>query len=326
MNYTHLTQRERYQICAFRKAGNTSAAIATLLGRNKSTICRELARNSVDSSYQAAEAQSLADERRAACANGPRIAADTWVVVEEKLGQYWSPEQIEGYLETNGCPTASHESIYQRIYADQRVGGSLHRVLRCQKQRRKRYGSKERRGTIPNQTSIEQRPAIVDTRERLGDWEADLVIGAAHEGVLLTVNERRSRLSLIAQVVSKEASVVADALISLLKPYAAHVHTLTTDNGKEFAQHERIAEALDTKFYFAHPYSSWERGANENMNGLIRQFFPKNMSLKSITKKSIRNVQDLLNNRPRKCLGFKTPFDAFKNELQFANSSVALRT
>ena len=197
MNYTHLTQDERYQISALMKAGQTSAAIAALLGRHKSTICRELARNTVGFSYQAGKAQSRAEERRAACANGPRIAADTWAVVDEKLGQYWSPEQIEGYLETNGCPTVSHESIYQRIYADQRAGGSLHRALRCQKQRRKRYGSKERRGTIPNQTSIEQRPAIVDTRERLGDWEADLVIGAAHEGVLLTVNERRSSYNFV---------------------------------------------------------------------------------------------------------------------------------
>jgi len=246
-------------------------------------------------------------------------------LVDEKLGQYWSPEQITGHLDANGFATVSHESIYQRVYADQRAGGTLHRALRCQKQRRKRYGSTERRGKIPNQTSIEQRPAIVDTRERLGDWEADLVIGAAQQGVLLTVNERRSRLTLIAHVVSKEASVVADALISLLKPFAAHVHTLTTDNGKEFAQHERIAKALDAEFYFAHPYSSWERGANENMNGLIRQFFPKKMSLKSIAKKSVMKVQELLNNRPRKCLEFKTPFDVFKNELQFANSTVALQ-
>ncbi|CAK0767653.1 transposase [Gammaproteobacteria bacterium] len=325
VSYTHLTQDERCQISILRKVGNTIRAIADLPGRNKSTIGRELKRNGVAGDHQAAAAQTLAVERRVACANGPLVSADTWSFVDEKLGQYWSPEQISGYLKVNDQPTVSHESIYQRIYADQRAGGSLHRVLRCRKQRRKRYRSTERRGTIPNQTSIEQRPEIVDTRERLGDWEADLVIGAAHQGALLTVNERRSRLTLIAPLASKEANVVADAMISLLKPFAAHVHTITTDNGKEFTQHERIAKALNAEFYFAHPYSSWERGANENMNGLIRQFFPKKMSLKFISDQSIKKVKELLNHRPRKCLGFKTPFNVFNNELPSPNSSVALR-
>lgn len=299
--------------------------IAELLCRNKSTISRELARNSASSGYEAASAQTLAEERRVASANGPRIAENTWNFVDEKLGQYWSPEQISGHLKANDQPTVSHESIYRRIDADQRAGGSLYNTLRCQKPRRKRYGSTERRGTIPNQTSIEQRPENVDTRERLGDWEADLVIGANHEGALLTVNERRSRLSLITPVASKEASVVAEAIISLLKPFATHVQTITTDNGKEFAQHERIAKELDAKFYFAHPYSPWERGANENMNGLIRQFFPKKISLKFIAKHAVQKAQELLNHRPRKCLGFKTPFEVFHNELQSANSSVALQ-
>lgn len=323
MSYTHITQEERCQISILKQAGNTLGAIANLLGRNKSTISRELARNGTASGYQAATAQALAVERGTACANGPRVSADTWNLVEEKLGQFWSPEQISGYLKTNGEPTVSHESIYQHIYANQRAGGTLYLALRCQKPRRKRHAGTERRGTIPNQTSIEQRPAIVDTRERLGDWEADLVIGARHQGALLTVNERRSRLTLIAHVASKEASVVADAMISLLKPFAAHVHTITTDNGKEFSQHQRIAEELRADFYFAHPYSSWERGANENMNGLIRQFFPKKMSLKFIPEKLIRKTKELLNHRPRKCLGFKTPFDVFNNELQLANPSIA---
>ncbi|CAK0751176.1 transposase [Gammaproteobacteria bacterium] len=325
MSYTHITQEERCQISILKKAGNTLRAIANLLGRNKSTISRELTRNGTDIGYQPVIAQALAVERGAACANGPRVSVDTWKFVDEKLGLLWSPEQIAGYLKANGEPTVSHESIYQRIYADQRAGGTLYLALRCQKPRRKRQGSTERRGTIPNQTSIEQRPAIVDTRERLGDWEADLVIGAGHQGALLTINERRSRLTLIAHVVSKEASVVADAMISLLKPFAAHVHTITTDNGKEFSQHQRIAKELNTEFYFAHPYSSWERGANENMNGLIRQFFPKKMSLAFVPEKLIKRAKELLNHRPRKCLGFKTPFNVFNNELQLANSSVALQ-
>ena len=250
---------------------------------------------------------------------------ETWHFVAEKPGLLWSPEQISGYLKTNHKPTVSHESIYQHIYAEQRAGGDLHRALRCQKQRRKRYGSTERRGSIPNRVSIEQRPAIVDRRERVGDWEADLVIGAGHQGALLTLNERRSRLTLLAPLASKKASVVADAMISLLKPLAAHVHTITNDNGKEFAEHERIATALNAEIDFAHPYSSWERGANENMNGLIRQFFPKNMGLKCIAKQAVQKAQKLLNHRPRKCLGFQTPFNVFSHALQSEHCTVALQ-
>ena len=177
-----------------------------------------------------------------------------------------------------------------------------------------------------HRTTWQQRPAIVDTRERVGDWEADLVIGAGHQSALLTLNERRSRLTLIAPSASKKASVVADAMISLLKPLAAHVHTITNDNGKEFAEHARIAKALNAEIYFAHPYSSWERGANENMNGLIRQFFPKDMNLKCITKQAVKKAQELLNHRPRKCLRLETPFNVFSNALQSEHRTVALQT
>jgi len=325
MNYQHLTQNERYQISALHKAGFKPSKIAAELGRNPSTISRELARSGGAAAYQAADAQTLADERRTACANGPQVSEETWIFVDKKLREFWSPEQISGRLKAEGLPTVSHESIYQRVYEDKLAGGDLHLALRCQKARRKRYGSIERRGTIPNQRSIETRPAVVDTRERFGDWEGDLVIGAGQQGALVTLNERKSRFSLIAYVPSKAAHGVADAIIFLLKSSSSCVHTLTTDNGKEFAQHERIAEKLKADFYFAHPYSSWERGANENMNGLIRQFFPKKMSFESITKRDIKQAQDYLNHRPRKCLGFKTPFEVFTNELQLANSAVALQ-
>jgi len=325
MNYQHLTQNERYQISALHKAGFKPSKIAAELGRNPSTISRELARSGGAAAYQAADAQALADERRTACANGPQVSEETWIFVDKKLREFWSPEQISGRLKAEGLPTVSHESIYQRVYEDKLAGGDLHLALRCQKARRKRYGSTERRGTIPNQRSIETRPAVVDTRERFGDWEGDLVIGAGQQGALVTLNERKSRFSLMAYVPSKAAHGVADAIIFLLKSSSSCVHTLTTDNGKEFAQHERIAEKLKADFYFAHPYSSWERGANENMNGLIRQFFPKKMSFESITKRDIKQAQDYLNHRPRKCLGFRTPFEVFTNELQLANSAVALQ-
>jgi len=238
----------------------------------------------------------------------------------------WSPEQITGYLKANRQPGISHETIYQRIYADRRTGGSLHRALRCQKARRKRYGGRDRRGTIPNQVSIEQRPAIVDARRRFGDWEADLVIGAGHRQALVTLNERKSRYALIAHVPDKTADVVSNAMISMLTPIKACVHTLTTDNGREFAGHERIARTLDADFYFAHPYASWERGANENMNGLIRQFFPKKLRFDSITPHQIAFAMHRLNHRPRKCLGFKTPHEVFMTQLKSRHNVVALRS
>jgi IS30 family transposase len=158
--------------------------------------------------------------------NGPRVGAQTWAFADAKHDEWWSPEQICGYLKTNGEPSVSHESLYQRIYADKRVGGTLHLALRCQKARRKRYGGRERRGTIPNQVSIEQRPAIVESRKRFGDWDGDLVIGAGQQQALVTLNERKSRYSLIAHVPLKTAQAVSDAMICLLKPFATCVHTL----------------------------------------------------------------------------------------------------
>lgn len=325
MTYTHLTQDERYQIAILAKAGHSKSEIARLMDRHKSCIGREIKRNSGERGYRPKQAQAFSQARRRACENGPRIAAQTWAEVETRLAETWSPEQISGYLKANDQPTVSHESIYLHIYADKRAGGTLHRTLRCQKARRKRYGGRERRGTIPNQVSIEQRPAIVDNRERFGDWEVDLVIGAGQKQALVTINERTSRYTMMAHVPFKTAQAVADAMISLLTPFAACVHTLTSDNGKEFAQHERIAKQLEADFYFAHPYCSWERGANENMNGLIREFFPKKMDFTSITQAKINSAAHFLNHRPRKCLGYKTPHEVFMKQLQSQLAAVALR-
>src|SRR5258706_1439258 len=277
MTYTHLTRDERYQIAILAKAGHDPSEIADVMNRHPSTISRELRRNRGERGYRPKQAHEFSQARMRACENGPRISDATWALVDARLGELWSPEQICGRLKERGLPSASHEAIYQRIYTDQRNGGTLHRVLRCQKVRRKRYGGRERRGTIPNRVSIEQRPAIVDTLKRFGDWEADLVIGAGQQQALVTLNQRKSRYALIAQVPLKTAQAVSEAMISLLTPFAAGVHTLTTDNDKEVAQHQRMPSELGAGFYFAHPYASWERGANENMNGLIRRFFPKKM-------------------------------------------------
>lgn len=325
MTYTHLTQDERYQIYILKKAGLDQSDIAKMLGRNKSTISRELKRNCGARGYRPKQAQELSLARQSKD-NGATIADETWAFADAKLAEHWSPEQISGYLKVNNQPAVSHESIYQRIYADKRSGGTLHRTLRCQKKRKKRYGNRERRGTISNQVSIEQRPALVDQFQRYGDWEVDLMIGANHQQALVTLNERKSRYSLIGMVVRKTAEAVSDTIISLLTPFSSFVHTLTSDNGKEFAQHERVAQSLDAKHFFAHPYCSWERGANENMNGLIRQFFPKKMRFENITPADIIRAMHSLNHRPRKCLNFKTPHEVFMEQLKLHQCGVALRS
>ena len=325
MNYTHLTQHERYQISVLRKAGHTQGQIGKLLNRHSATIGREVRRNAGLRGYRPKQAQQLCAERALACQNGPRVAQSTWATVDEKLSLTWSPEQISGYLSVNGAPSVSHEAIYQRIYADKRSGGSLHLALRCQKPRKKRHTGRERRGSIVGQVSIELRPACVNARERFGDWEADLVIGAGQKQALVTLNERLSRYSLIAHVPYKTATLVNAAITTLLAPYADCVHTLTTDNGKEFAHHAQSSAALKADHYFAHPYSSWERGANENMNGLIREFFPKKMSFERITLAELERATHLLNHRPRKCLNYKTPHEVFMNHLNSKNPPVALR-
>jgi len=324
MTYTHLTQDERYQIYILKQAGHDQSAIAKLMNRNKSTISRELKRNRGQRGYRPAQAHVCAMRRMQESNNSRRVAAKTWHFVEAKLVALWSPEQISGYLAVNGQVTISHECIYQHIYADKRAGGDLHLTLRCQKIKKKRYGGRERRGTIANQVSIDARPSVVEKRARYGDWEGDTVIGANHQQALVTLNERKSRYTLIGKVTRKTALAVSNTMISLLTPFTDCVHTLTTDNGKEFAQHERIAKEIGARFYFAHPYSSWERGANENMNGLIRQFFPKKMRFESITEKDVTFAMDSLNHRPRKCLNYKTPHEVFMKQLQSHHHAVAL--
>ena len=215
-------------------------------------------------------------------------------------------------LELEGALQISHESIYRHIYADKRAGGDVWRHLRCQKPRCKRYASgQERRGTIRNRVSIDERPEIVEQRVRVGDWEGDTVIGKNHLGVLVTLAERKSRYVLAGQVRSKHADGVAAKVNSLLRPHKHKCHTVTFDNGKEFAEHETIAAELKADIYFAHPYHSRERGLNENSNGLLRQYFPKGMDLTEVTEEQVQWALDRLNHRPRKVLEFRTPFEVF---------------
>ena len=308
--YTQLTQEERYQIHALLKAGLDQTEIAMVLKRHKSTISREIRRNRGLRGYRPIQAQRLADERRQSRVK-PRISTSSWSTVERLLREDWSPEQISLWLKEECNVAISHEWIYQFVLQDKAAGGDLYRHLRCQKQRRKRYGTYGRRGQLVDRISIDERPAVVDSRSRIGDWELDTIIGKGHKQAIVSLTERKSRYTLIKKVKRKTAQLVSDAIISLLSPVSGKVHTLTSDNGKEFAEHKNIANKLDAEFYFAHPYASWERGLNENTNGLIRQYFPKNRDFATIAQSEINKVMDKLNNRPRKCLGIKTPNQVF---------------
>jgi len=316
--YTHLTQEQRYQIFALLKEKTPQTRIAEIIGVHKSTISRELHRNQGTHRYFPLQAHRLALDRRKD-KTPARITRQTWALVEEKLRQKWSPEQIAGWLKAKGHPTVSHERIYRHVDQDRQHSGSLYKHLRHGTKRRRRYGSYKRGGPIANRVGIEERPPIVERRERLGDWEADTVIGKGR-CALITLVERQSRLLRVAKVTRRGAQEVQAAILALLTPLAEQVHTITADNGSEFARHASIAAALKAAFFFAHPYAAWERGLNENTNGLIRQYFPKKIDFSQASDQDILNVMENLNNRPRKTLGFKTP-----NEVFFGKSNVALR-
>jgi len=307
--YTQLTQGQRYQISALLKIGQNQTEIAEVIGKHKSTISREVRRNRGQRGYRPKQAHQMSMDRQKKAK--PRIQEATWGLIDSKLEEDWSPEQISDWLKRNTDIQVSHERIYMRILADKRTGGGLHQHLRCQKKRRKRYGSYERRGKLPNRRSIEERPEIVNQRQRIGDWEVDTMIGKGHRQAIVTLTERKSRFSMLRKVERRKANLVSTAVINLLQPVADRVHTITGDNGKEFAEHERIAQELEVSFFFAHPYAAYERGANENMNGLVRQYIPKNRDLSSVTDKELVQIMNKLNHRPRKCLDFKTPFEVF---------------
>ena len=307
--YKQLTQEQRYQIYALKKMGHNQTEIANCIGVNKSTIGRELKRNQGQRGYRPQQAHSLAMGRRrkGRC----RIRAETWGLIEAKIRLDWSPDQIADWLLKHPHIQVSHEWIYQYILSDKQAGGDLYKHLRCQKKRRKRYGSRDRRGKLPNRRSIEERPKLVDQRQRLGDWEVDTLLGKGRRQAVLTLTERKSRFALLRKVDRRTAELVSNAVIDLLHPLADRSHTITADNGKEFAEHERIAQELGLDFFFAHPYAAWERGSNENMNGLVRQYIPKNRDLTSVTNDELEEIMIKLNHRPRKCLDFKSPFEVF---------------
>ena len=269
MNYKHLSQIERYQIASLMKAQHSITQIASLIGRHKSTISRELRRNVGSRGYRPKQACERAFERskhsRNAYTAEPRVKEQAAAL----LRLQWSPEQVASKL------PVSHETLYQHVYADKTQGGTLWKNLRCQKQKRKRYASgRDRRGQIPNRRPLSERPAHIEGRKQVGHWECDTVIGASHKGAVVTMVERKSGYAVMAKVTNKTSALVSSAIVDKLQPLAVRVKTLTFDNGKEFAGHAYIDEQLQSTAYFARPFASWERGSNENLSGLLRQYVP----------------------------------------------------
>jgi transposase, IS30 family len=309
--YNRLTCQQRYTIEAMNRNFSPQKDIAKAIGVSASTVCRELRRSGMTrQTYCHVVAQQHAESRDW---QGFRIAPELWKQVETKLcEEQWSPQQISATFAKNQVGQVSHETIYQHIYRDKKAGGELHKHLRHRcKSYRKRGLGRERRGRIKNQVMIDERPAIVEERSRIGDWEVDTIIGRPGGKVLVTMVERKSRYTLIGLSANKEAHEVTLKLLQALAGQRKKVETMTFDNGKEFAMHQFLADVLDAKAYFAHPYRSWERGLNENTNGLIRQYFPKKTSFDDLTEADIKRAEHLLNTRPRKCLAYQTPNDIY---------------
>ena len=319
---SHLTKAQRYTIASMKNSGYTQKAIADTIGKDKSVVSRELSRNSDGRSgkYSSDLANRKYALRQKSKPKKIHFTQDIEAYVKDKLKNKLSPEQIVGRAKKEGEACVSAERIYQYVWADKKKNGELYKHLRSQgKTYRKRGNCKDKRGKIKDRVGIDQRPAVVEKRERFGDFEIDTIIGKNHKGAIVTINDRSMGLLKMKKLESKNAETLADKTIETLMPYKEHLHTITSDNGKEFAAHQRIAQQLNIDFYFAKPYHSWERGSNENLNGLIRQYIPKKSNFDDFSDEYIQWVEDELNNRPRKRLQFFSP-----NEI--INQKVALVT
>jgi IS30 family transposase len=311
LNYTHLSPLERYQIQCLLQAGLSIAQTALRLGRHRSTVARELQRNANSpSAYQADQAQHLAQARQSAQRNAQRLFEPHWALVLSYLQLDLSPQQAAHRLRLEQRLRISTSGIYKHLHRQAaHAGGATQPRLRCGRRRRKAHAGA---GQLPDRVGIAQRPAIVDTRSRLGDWEGDTIVsGAAALAGLVTLTERRSRYTLAQHVLRRQAEPVGEAIIQMLRPYPGQRHTLTLDNGKEFAQHAWVRRRLDMEIYFADPHSPWQRGCNENHNGLLRHYFPKGCDLGAFRQLHVLDAVYRLNHRPRRCLGWKTPHEVF---------------
>lgn len=319
---SHLTYEQRYTICVMLLAGHTQSFIAASLGRDKSVISREICRNCDGRSgrYNADLAQRKCDLRHKEKNKHIKLTVEMRSYIIEKLSQKLSPEQIVGTSKRNGVPCVSHEWIYQMIWLDKKRYGKLCKNLRNRGKPYKRRGTvRGTPGQPVNRKDIDQRPKIVEKRERFGDLEIDTVLGKGKMSALVTINDRATGMLKMGTVQRKSSELVTQKTIQLLKPWKEKLHTITSDNGGEFAKHEQIAQELNVAFYFAKPYHSWQRGSNENLNRLIRQYFPKGTDFQKVNPEYISFVEKQINNRPRKRYHYLTPIEMF-------NKKVALMT
>lgn len=312
MNYTHLTHEERYQIYTLLREGFSKRYIAWRLNRSPSTISREIKRNRARNGYFAKHAHKLA--RRRHHSNPQRIPCDIWVQVIAYLELQWSPEQIASQV------AVSLHSIYRFIQQDKSKGGDLYLHLRFKNQRKRKYGSIETRGQLTNRKSIHDRPAEIEQRSRFGDLEIDTIVGKNHQQSLVSIVDRKTGYLWLKKCSTRKAEEICQATIRLLEPIKAQLKTITADNGKEFSLHEYAAQELEVDWYFADPYSAWQRGTNEHTNGLIRQYVTKGSDLNDYTDAYIAEITQRLNHRPRKRLGFKSP-----SQVLFQEHGVALQ-
>jgi IS30 family transposase len=313
MSYHQVTSGERYMISALRQHGYSRAAIARSLGRHRSTIGRELRRNASRYGwYRPSVAIERTNGRRSRSRRNRRFSAVDWARIEMLLARLWSPEQVAGYLRRIGELRISHETIYRHLWADRRRGGMLYRSLRgALKRRRKRYGAYDSRGRLAGKRHIRERPVDCERRTRIGHWEMDTVLGAGSRACVLSTVERTSGYLLLGKLAARTARATTARAIALIDRHRSRFCTITADNGTEFHDYHTIEDATGVPFYFATPYHAWERGTNENTNGLLRQYLPKRCDLARLTQGDCDQIADHLNRRPRKRLGFRTPEECF---------------
>lgn len=319
-NYKHITVEQRIKIETLLKAGHKASFIAKQLNIHRSSIYRELKRNKTKAGkYNAAFAHELSEEQKERFSHKRSFTLSMEKFIIEKLSkEQWSPEQIWGYCKENNIDMVSHESIYKFVYQNKSNGGLLYKNLRvASKKYRKRYGAgKGKRCIIKDKVSIDQRPECINNKQRVGDWEIDTIVGKDNKGAIVTIAERTTAFVLIAKLNGKNAQELAEAVVKLMTPFKELVFSITSDNGTEFAMHKYISKRLGALFYFAHPYSSWERGLNEYTNRLIRQYIPKKTDFKDINHLDIRKITMKLNRRPRKNLNYNTPGKVFLNNFE----------
>lgn len=316
MSYHQITSGERYSIAALRTQGFNQSEVALALGRHRSTISRELRRNSsrFDGAYRPSKAIEKTSGRRSRSRRNQRFSRSDFRQVEALLRQDWSPEQIAGSTALHGTLSISHETIYRHVWHDKYLGGTLYRHLRgAQKKRRKRYGAYDSRGRLAGKRHLSERPVAVERRRTIGHWEIDTVIGTGSRHCLVSVVERKSGYVMIGKLKARTKECLNQRTVQLISRHPEKFDTITADNGTEFHDYADIEEATGVRFYFATPYHSWERGTNENTNGLIRQYIPKGTSMAQLTQPRCNAIAKKLNTRPRKRLGYRSPEELFND-------------